>query len=495
MKHGLLGMGLAAMAALVLLQPSSAFAQFDPATGIPGGPAPKPRIPTASRIPVVKPKVTVKVNLNRPIDQADAQPTPEDLLENIVPSEPVVPAVRTASAPVKDVVEKIVTGIPLPPPRPALTLGRPVLFEAPRVPNMITLLIDGDAGQIGSEYDLEIVERTELAMFDAQLIKMRAGNDEDVAEIVKKLIADGRVLGAQPDYLFELQQATAEQLPASALASLQYAPKKMGVDTAHSLTRGENTKIAVIDTGIDNSHSVFAQSRLNAFDAIGTPSAEPEPHGTAIAGLIAANKDMLGIAPGADVLIVRAFAQDADGKFTSDSYVIAKAIDWAVAQGAQVINMSFAGPGDPLILKMMDLLSERDVLVVAAAGNSGAGAPAAYPAAHPHAIAVTATDVSDALYANANRGSYVTIAAPGVDVIAPAPHNGYEMVSGTSIATAHMSGILALMLSESADLKRGDVVDLLQRTAEDKGAPGLDPEFGLGLVNAFRATTALKDAG
>ena len=131
------------------------------------------------------------------------------------------------------------------------------------------------------------------------------------------------------------------------------------------------------------------------------------------------------------------------------------------------------------------------MLVVAAAGNNGVGAPAAYPAAHPYTIAVTATDNSNKLYANANRGIYITVAAPGVDVIAPAPDNGYEITSGTSVATAHMTGIIALMLSRNPKLTRIQVFELLQATSVDAGAPGRDPEYGLGLVDAFKVTSEL----
>lgn len=383
--------------------------------------------------------------------------------------------------------------VPLPKSKPLLSLGRAALLDAPRAPNMIAVLVQTSdslepAEGLSDDFDVELVSKLHINMLGADLILLRAASDDAVNELVALLSKDARVLGVQPNYLFELQQDSTQS---PAMFDLQYAPQKMSIGPAHLDGRGENAIVAVIDTSVDLQHNVFSNANITSFDAIELPGAENEKHGTAIAGLIGANKDLLGIAPRANILAVRAFAQTAEGKFMSDSFTIARAIDWAVSANAQVLNMSFAGPGDPLILKMMDVLATRNVLVVAAAGNNGIGAPAAYPAAHPHTIAVTATDVGDALYTNANRGSYITISAPGVDVIAPAPGNNYEVISGTSIATAHMTGIVALMLSKKPDLTATQLLDLLQETSADVGARGLDPEFGLGLVNASAITSRL----
>lgn len=387
-----------------------------------------------------------------------------------------------------------VEGVPNPKLRPLLTLDRPALLQAERRPGIIVTLIETgpdkpDASDLARDFGLELLEAETLAMLDVAMVRLRAPSETDVDEIVAAMIADERVFAAQPNYVFALQQAEATQT--ATLLDLQYAPQRMEIARTHEITRGKDTIIAIIDTGADLAHLAFETAPVEEFNAVGTPSTTPEPHGTAIAGLIAASKDLMGIAPDAKMLLARAFSQTSDAKFLSDSFTIAKAVDWAVANEAQIINMSFAGPADPLVLELMDQLQEKDILVVAAAGNNGIEAPAAYPAAHAHAIAVTATDANDALYVNANRGIYVTVAAPGVDVIAPAPNNSYELTSGTSIATAHMSGIIALMLSKSPELSRDDIVEILNRTALDAGAPGRDPEFGLGLVDAFKAASIL----
>lgn len=332
---------------------------------------------------------------------------------------------------------------------------------------------------------LTLLKQSKMTILDALLVELGVPDGQTVEDATRRVLADTRFIGAHPNYYFNLQQDAVR--PVSPLKDLQYAPTHMEIAEAHTLSTGENVTIAVIDTGVDLAHGELKRQNFRSFDAVGNATTPGELHGTSIAGVIAASGNMVGIAPGAKMLAVRAFAEAEDGRFLSDSYTIAKAIDWAVVNGADILNMSFAGPADPLLLKLMDELTRRKLLMVAAAGNQGIGAPAAYPAAHPGTIAVTATDDKDALYQNANRGKYVTIAAPGVDVIAPAPGNGYEMSSGTSIATAHVSGVIALMLSHHHGLRPDQVVTMMGTSARDFGVPGPDPDFGYGLVDAFKA--------
>ena len=124
------------------------------------------------------------------------------------------------------------------------------------------------------------------------------------------------------------------------------------------------------------------------------------------------------------------------------------------------------------------------VILIAAAGNAGPRAPALYPAADPHVIAVTATDVDDRLFTGANRGSHVAIAAPGVDILVPAPAGEYQVTTGTSVATAHISGVVALMLERNAKLTPADVRKILAASAKRIGPSN---QFGAGLVDPVRA--------
>ena len=207
-------------------------------------------------------------------------------------------------------------------------------------------------------------------------------------------------------------------------------------------------------------------------------------------GAIVSRDRLLGVAPSARIIAVSAFGESnntAEGTTAS----IIKGIEWAVSQNARVINMSFAGPRDPALERALKVAHDRGVVLVAAAGNAGPKSPPLYPGADPHVIAVTATDVKDRGFRGANQGPQLSIAAPGVDILAPAPDAGYQMSTGTSIATAHISGIVAMMLERDPRLKPADVRKILEETAIDLGPKGKDAQFGWGLVNPQKALDAV----
>ena len=126
----------------------------------------------------------------------------------------------------------------------------------------------------------------------------------------------------------------------------------------------------------------------------------------------------------------------------------------------------------------------KRVIMVAAAGNGGADARPAFPAAYAGVIAVTAIDADDRLYEMANRGSYIAIAAPGVDILVAGGGHAHQFESGTSFAAAHVSGIIALMLELDPDMPADAVLQALVAGATDLGDPGPDHLFGAGRINA-----------
>src|SRR5207245_6693149 len=100
--------------------------------------------------------------------------------------------------------------------------------------------------------------------------------------------------------------------------------------------------------------------------------------------------------------------------------------------------MSFAGPKDPSLERVLKLAYDKAIVLIAAAGNAGPKSPPLYPAADPNVIAVTATDVDDKLFSGANRGKYISVAAPGVEILVPAPEGEYQITTGTSVAAAEV---------------------------------------------------------
>ena len=177
----------------------------------------------------------------------------------------------------------------------------------------------------------------------------------------------------------------------------------------------------------------------------------------------------------------------------STSFVVMKALNYAAQQNAQVINMSFAGPRDPLVQQALAAASARGIVLIAAAGNAGPNSPPLYPAAYPGVIAVTATDSDDALFSGANRGKYIAVAAPGVDVLVTGTGAAYQFTTGTSVAAAEVSGIVALLMERNPALTPNDVRRILMGTAKHLGPKG-DQQFGPGLVNALQAVTSANQA-
>jgi subtilisin family serine protease len=208
-------------------------------------------------------------------------------------------------------------------------------------------------------------------------------------------------------------------------------------------------------------------------------------------GAIAAHGRLTGIAPGAGVLAVNAFSTTARQSPQATTRNIVAGLEWALDNGARVINMSFAGPYDPMLQLAMKKAHEKNVVLIAAMGNQGPKSPPLYPAADPHVIAVTATDENDALYDRANRGPHVAVAAPGVDIMAAAPDGTYQMTTGTSVAAAHVSGVAALMIERHPTVDAKTVLEVLTASATKLGADARDDNFGFGLIDPASALEEL----
>ena len=278
------------------------------------------------------------------------------------------------------------------------------------------------------------------------------------------------------------------------MLSMQYAIAKLQVQQAHRVGRGDRVLVAVIDSRIDSAHPELDGAIVKQIDVLEDKDAKPHAHGTAMAGAIVAKSRLTGVAPGARVVAVRAFTGTLAGGASSTSFDLARAVDRAVAEGARVINLSFAGPQDPMLQQSLKSARDKGVVLIAAAGNAGPKAAPLYPAADPSVIAVTATDSDDRVYKGANRGKYIAVAAPGVDILVPAPERNYELSTGTSVAAAHVSGVAALLLARNPSLNPDNVRQILTDSARSMGPKGQD-EYGAGLTDAYKAVLTLDPSG
>lgn len=358
--------------------------------------------------------------------------------------------------------------------------GQVILSFAQRTPQAVL-------DDLAQQYALTYVDGLFVELLDRDIHRFSFGVERSLGDVIAALQADGRAAEVQASYVFSIQSSTKISAADEAQAALQYALAKLRVPAAHKRATGKTVKVAVIDTQVDTAHPELNGATLESFDAISDGVDEADPHGTAITGIIAARKTLRGVAPKAEILAVRAFAAEEAGLGVADTMSLLRGMEWAEDQGARVFNMSFAGPKDPLLLELIDALHARGVIMIAASGNAGPKAAPLYPAAHEHVIAVTATDFADKLYKRANRGEHITLAAPGVDILVVMPDGKFGMMSGTSLATAHISGLVALLLEGNATLSSKEIRDLITQSALDLGPKGTDPQFGAGRADAVDA--------
>lgn len=239
------------------------------------------------------------------------------------------------------------------------------------------------------------------------------------------------------------------------------------------ISKGSSAPLTVglIDTSVV-SHPALNGARLIAWSA-GAQGPAPTEHGTAVASLIATQGR-------GTIYSANIFRGPAGRPFTSAD-VIAQALEWMLQQKVPTINMSLAGPRNAMLDQLVRDALARGFVVVAAAGNGGPTAPPAYPAAVPGVIAVTAVDKDAHVYRYANHGPYITVAAPGVNVVAANSRGGYARFTGTSFATPRVAGWIARC--RTAGSSAATCKQQLRKSARDLGATGFDPVYGFGLID------------
>ncbi|WP_031208541.1 S8 family serine peptidase, partial [Mesorhizobium sp. L2C085B000] len=341
------------------------------------------------------------------------------------------------------------------------------------VPDEVLVTVDGDAGavqQIAASFGLEVRSQRQSRLLGTTLVRFGIPDGRPVGAVLAQLAADGRTLRREPNHIYSLQQAA---------GIVNYAFERIQLDNKQA--SGENVRIAVIDTGIDDTNPALSGVIADQFDAMPNVPVEKRDHGTSVDGLIAGVGALEGMAPGARIYHARAFE---DGRSTMD--VILSALDWAADQNVSIINMSFVGPKNDLLATACRNARGLGIILVAAAGNNGPKAPYGYPAAYDGVIAVTATDAKDGLMQQANRGAYVFISAPGVEMVAPSGA-GSDVVTGTSFAAAIVSGAIANLIHASPERSADDIEKALAATARDLGPKGRDNDFGYGLLDTKAA--------
>ena len=344
--------------------------------------------------------------------------------------------------------------------------------------------------EIARQHNLTIVGLQRSVLTGGTLVHFRIGGNRPARDVVRAMEAEQII--SQPNYIYETVQAAEPAAADSASGSAeQYVANKLRLAEVHKVATGKGVTIAVIDSEIDNAHPELKQAIAERFDAVGRPD-KPHTHGTGMAGAIVAQDRLMGVAPGARTLAVHAFATGTQQSPQATTQAIIAGLEWALNKGARVINMSFAGPYDPMLALALKRASEKGAVLIAAVGNAGPKSPPLYPGADPRVIGVTAVDENDQLYQGANVGAQVAVAAPGVDVMVPAPADAYQLTTGTSVAAAHVSGVAALLLEKHPEADAQTILEVLTSSATRLGNKR-DDKLGWGLVDPLAALAELDN--
>ncbi len=275
----------------------------------------------------------------------------------------------------------------------------------------------------------------------------------------------------------------------------QWALDKLQLSQVWQVTLGSpDILVAVLDTGIDRNHEDLAGKVVAEVNFSGSPAVDDlHGHGTHIAGIIAAGTDngigIAGVAPRVVIMNVKV----ADDRGRCDAAAIADGIVWAVDSGANILNISLrvSEPSKELEEAIAYAWS-RGAVIVAAAGNDGGSAPQ-YPAYYPECIAVTATREDDSRAPLANYGDWVDVAAPGYQIYSTLPNNEYGYKTGTSQATAYVTGLAVLLYSIAIDDDDDGWVNDEVSAAIESSCQQIDGSgMGNGLVDIGKAVAQLE---
>jgi subtilisin family serine protease len=258
-------------------------------------------------------------------------------------------------------------------------------------------------------------------------------------------------------------------------------------------------QIGLIDTGLDLAHPALRGQRVEAIALRGAGRLPADrKHGTAVAALLVGAPDSPapGLLPEASLIAVDAFHAQRGGATRMDAFDLVGALRLLAQRRVGIANLSFAGPPNLLLERAVAEARRQGMLLIASAGNDGPRAGPRYPAAYDGVIAVTAVDAKLGVYRRAGRGDHIAFAAPGVNVwTADAGRTGAGAASaktGTSFAAPFVTAAAALALAR-LDGRAGEVPGVLRASARDLGAPGFDPVFGHGLIQAGGLCTPRGD--
>lgn len=315
------------------------------------------------------------------------------------------------------------------------------------------------ASEISERYDIALAAEWPLRSISVHCFVMDARGHSNIPDLVRRLQSDAQIRTAQPMQEFQtFSDPSPTGLYSDPLVPIQSALSDLNAAQAHRRSMGSGVRIGVVDSGIDGSHPELAAQLVLSKDFVNRADAgAAEAHGTAVAGVIGAiagnMTGMVGVAPKAELVGLRSCWQMPDQPGRCSSFSLARSLNFAILNEIPVLNLSLGGPPDPLLEELVRIAIGRGIVIVAAAGETG---QLKFPASVPGVIA-------------AGGRTRDGIPAPAIDVISTAPGGTYRFVSGSSVAAAHVSGVVALLLSLRSDLAPQEIVEALKGAVKPGG--------------------------
>ncbi len=328
------------------------------------------------------------------------------------------------------------------------------------------------AADVATRYRLVEIENWPIRALSIYCVVFRIPDGVERTAVIDALATDKRVESVQVLQRFETNMAREESHYDDTYAGLQYGLEILGIAAAHKASTGKGVRIAIIDGDVDRNHEDLKGriDRSRTFSGKGT-SVNVE-HGTAVASVIGARSNnargIVGIAPQASLeLFVSCWGGGNGQPATCDSFSLSKALDTMLENPPQILNLSLNGPQDPLLERLLTKTAEAGVVIVAAGSgrDSGRGAfPSSMDCVLGVHSSVSAND-EEALFAN-------LLYAPGDRILVAVPTDQYDFRSGSSLAAAHVSGVIALLLAVAPDLSPDSIHRILVRS-QDVAGPAL----------------------
>lgn len=345
------------------------------------------------------------------------------------------------------------------------------------------------AQAIATDYALREVGNFPLSSIRVQCIVYEISAEQNLENIVERLRRDPRVESVQANVVF----AGIRGGHSDPYASLEYGATAIRADRAHRTSTGKGVRITIIDTGLDKDHPDLRGRVVKTVNFVegGESSFAQDPHGTAIAGVIGARANdgvgIYGIAPDSELSAAKAcwYAKARSGAALCSSWTLAKAVDFAIIGESQIINMSLSGPADSLLERLLQTAVSKGIIVVAAAAQD-ADAPG-FPALMKSVTAVIASDAKSQARMPSWAKDKILLAAPGIEILTTAPRDSYDFLSGSSLATAHVTGVIALLLQHRQNLTQSEIWALLTTTAKLTAMPVGNGGAAIGVVDACAA--------